>query len=117
MSAATLDAVEQNVLQVTVHVDACGILSCQPSLLTVTGSEVLITFVLNGKGWVFPDAQAVVVNDGGDQFPIPAWTINPKQAALLDCNSASGNFSYTVTVQDPVSGEQQRLDPAIRNEI
>ncbi|WP_425257998.1 hypothetical protein ACPOLB_21050 [Rubrivivax sp. RP6-9] len=116
MSVCTPDTVEQAVSHVLVSVDAAGNISCQPAELDVSGSNVLIVFALAARDWVFPDSGAIVVANGGTQFPIPAWTINNKQAALLDCDTAAGTFSYTVTVQHTSSGQRKSLDPTIKNQ-
>jgi len=116
MSVCTPEAVEQTVRHVVVNVDAAGNISCVPAELNVSGADVLITFALDGNGWVFPDTGAVVVTNGGSQFPIPSWTLNRKQAALLDCDSSPGSFSYTVTVQHQTSGHKRSIDPTIKNE-
>jgi len=116
MSVCTTDAVEQSVQHVLVNVDAAGNISCVPSELNVVGTDVLITFLLSGANWGFPDSGAVVVSNGGSQFPIPCWTVNNKQAALLDCNSVQGTFSYTVTVQNASTGQERHMDPTIKNE-
>lgn len=116
MSVCTPDAVEQTVRHVVVNVDAAGTISCVPAELNVSGSDVLITFALNSSDWVFPDSGAVVVSNGGSQFPIPSWTLNRKQAALLDCDNSPGSFSYTVTVQHASTGHQRSIDPTIKNE-
>lgn len=116
MSVCTPDAVDQTVRHVIVNVDAAGSLTCVPAELNVTGADVLISFHLNGEDWIFPDSGAVVVANGGSQFPIPSWTVHRKQAALLDCDSAPGTFSYTVTVQHAVTGRRCSLDPTIKNE-
>jgi hypothetical protein len=124
MSIANIEAVAQtstdtspqSVLQVTVKVNPEGQIFCQPAEAIVTGKDVLIVFDLRGEHWAFPACDAVVVSDGGEEFPIPAWTVNPKQAALLDCNSASAAFGYTVTVLNTRTGERRSLDPRIVNE-
>ena len=116
MSVCTPDAVEQNVQHVLVTVDAAGTITCAPAQLDVSGTDVLITFLLSGSDWIFPDTGAVVVSNGGSRFPIPSWTVNKKQAALLDCDTAAGSFSYTVTVQHAVTGRTRSIDPTIRNE-
>jgi len=117
MSVCAPDAVEQAVQHVLVNVDTAGNISCAPAQLNVTGSDVLITFLLSGSDWAFADSEAVVVSGGGSQFPIPSWTVNNKQAALLDCNTQPGSFSYTVTVQHVVTGHKRSMDPTIKNEV
>lgn len=116
MTVCTPPAVAQSVQHVLVKVDAAGTITCLPEVLSVSGANVLIAFRLDGANWVFPDTGAVVVGGGGSQFPIPAWTINPKLAALLDSDTSTGEFSYTVQVQHTSTGRRVRLDPTIKNE-
>lgn len=106
----------QTVLQVVVSVDQAGQIQCHPAEAVVTGQDVLIVFNLRSAHWAFPASGAVVVTDGGTEFPIPAWTVHAKQAALLDRNSAADAFSYTVTVENTSTGERRSLDPRIVNE-
>jgi hypothetical protein len=115
MSVCAPEAVEQDVRHVLVSVNAQGQPSCVPEVLDVSGEDVLITFHLNAADWIFPDTGAVVVQNGGTQFPIPSWTVHKKQAALLDCDSAAGDFSYTVWVQHAQTGRRASVDPTIRN--
>jgi hypothetical protein len=116
MSVSTADAVEQTVMHVLVSVLADGTMSCDPAELPVTGQDALIAFFLKGDNWIFPDTDAVVVNGPSVQFPIPSWTLNSKQAALLDRNNAAGSYPYTVTIEHGTTGYRQHLDPTIRNE-
>ena len=110
------EAAAPNAQHVIVHVDAAGQMRCVPSELNVVGPDVLIAFHLEGSPWAFPASAAVVVSQGGSQFPLPSWTLNDKLAALLDRNTEKGSFSYTVTVQNTVTGRRQQLDPTIRND-
>jgi len=116
MTVCTPPTVAQSVQHVLVKVDAAGTITCLPEVLNVSGADVLIAFRLDGTNWVFPDTGAVIVSAGGTQFPIPSWTINPKLAALLDCDTSTGDFSYTVQVQHTSTGRRVRHDPQIRNE-
>jgi hypothetical protein len=111
-----VDEVQRSVQHVVVIVDAAGKISCLPPVLDVSGGDVLISFALKGSDWVFPDTAAVVVSRGAGQFPFPAWTVNNKQVVLFDRNTVPGNFSYTVTVENAVTGRRQSLDPTIKNE-
>ncbi len=116
MTVCTPTAVQQSVQHVLVKVDTAGTVTCLPEVLNVSGANVLIAFRLDATNWSFADTGAVVVSGGGSQFPIPSWTVNPKLAALLDCDTSTGSFSYTVTVQHNSTGQRVRLDPQIRNE-
>jgi hypothetical protein len=119
MSACTTDtsdSVDPSVRHVLVNVNAAGQAVCTPAELDVSGAGVLISFHLNGSDWEFPDSGAVVVSNGGSQFPIPSWTVHKKLAALLDCDSEPGSFDYSVTVQHAVTGRRVKVDPTIRND-
>lgn len=105
-----------NVQSVQVTVTADGTPVCTPELLDVSGRDVLIAFQLDAADWKFPSQGAVVVKDGGNQFPFPSWTVNRKLALLFDRNTSQGNFQYTVYVKNVVSGEVRSVDPTIRNE-
>ena len=115
-SESVCETLERSVQHVVVIVDVAGKLNCLPPVLDVTGTDVLLSFALKGSDWVFPERGAVRVKDGAGQFPYPSWTINGKQAALFDCNTAPGQFSYTLTVQHAITGQLRRLDPTINNE-
>lgn len=124
MSVSTTDAVDTTVVHVIVDVsidaESRTRITCDPPVRTVTeteGPDVSIHFRLRGDDWVFPDTDAIVVTDGGDQFPEPSDTVRPRLAKLLDCNSATGTFSYTVTVQNRVTGQRSSIDPVIKNEV
>jgi hypothetical protein len=115
-SSASAASADPNVFHVLVTVSVSGKMLCTPSTLNVTGSNVLISFELQSADWVFPSSDAVVVSNGGTQFPLPSWTVNDKQAALLDQDSAPGSFSYTVNVQHVATGRKLSLDPSIQNQ-
>jgi hypothetical protein len=105
-----------NVLSVQVSVSADGTPVCTPELLDVSGRDVLIAFQLAAADWIFPSQDAVVVKDGGNQFPFPSWTVHRKLALLFDRNTSQGRFQYTVYVKHVVTGEVRSVDPTIRNE-
>ena len=119
-ASAPTDVLTRTVQHVLVKVDAQGTIRCEPPAVVVTGQDVLICFALQGEHWVFPRCDAVLVTDGGAQFPYPSWTLHAKQAALLDCNSTnnsgSHSYDYTVTVENCHTGERRSLDPKIVNE-
>jgi len=81
------------------------------------GRNVVLKFEVQTAGYVFPPSGAVVVDDAGVQFPEPSRTIGPKDtvALLLDLNTDTGAYKYTVAVQRVASGEVLRLDPTIQN--
>jgi hypothetical protein len=103
-----------NVIPVTVSI-VKGQPVCSPEQVDVDYANTLITFALTSDDYHFPDTGAVVVTDGGGDFPCPSWTLKKRQAALLDLNVLNGNFSYTVTVVHNESGLVLTVDPTIRN--
>jgi hypothetical protein len=103
-----------NVLHVKVRV-ANGKPTCTPELVDVTADNTLISFELKSDDYHFPDTGAVVVANGGSDFPYPAWTVKPTQAAVLDLDLIEGDFSYTVTVVHNQSGAVLTVDPTIKN--
>lgn len=109
-------AQRHNVLNVHVSIAPDGDPVCTPELLDVSGRDVMIAFTLDAHDWVFPSHRAVVVTDGGTQFPFPSWTVNRKLALLFDRNTSQGSFQYTVSVRHVPTGEIRSVDPTIRNE-
>lgn len=105
-----------NIQRLIVTVDAAGTMSVMPDPVNVTGPNVLLAFRLVGADWVFPDAGAIVVNDGGSAFPYPAWTVNPQLAVLVDLDPSPADFSYTVTVVHATTQRRISVDPTIKNE-
>ena len=101
---------------VAVTVDDAGHVTTTPNPANVRNPNVLLAFQLLTPGYAFPDSEAVVVSGGAEQFPIPSWTLNASTSALLDINSAAGDFAYTVTVVELATGKALRVDPTIRNE-
>lgn len=105
-----------NVQSVQVTVTADGTPVCTPELLDVSGRDVLIAFQLDAADWKFPSQDAVVVKDGGHQFPFPSWTVKRHLALLFDRNTSQGSFQYTVYVKHVPTGVVRSVDPTIRNE-
>lgn len=101
---------------VFVTITGDNVVRCTPDPVVVSGSNVLINYRLVTDGWVFPDAGAVTVANGGPSFPIPSWTLAPQSAALLDTVQVKGDFNYSVTVTHVASGRRMTIDPAIRNQ-
>jgi hypothetical protein len=102
---------------VHVTVDNSGTVVCYPNPLPATGRDIKLKFVLKTDGYVFPNEGAVVVSQPGLQFPEASQTVPPNDtiATLFDRNTAKGDFSYTVTVQQVSSGQLLRIDPTIIN--
>lgn len=103
-----------NVIPVTVSI-VKGQPVCSPERVDVDYANTLITFALTSDEYHFPDTGAVVVAEGGSDFPYPSWTLKNRQAALFDLNAVDGNFSYTVTVVHNESGLVLTVDPIIKN--
>lgn len=103
-----------NVIPVTVSVVNNQVV-CTPEVVDVDYANTLITFALASDDYHFPDTDAVVVSDGGSDFPYTSWTLKKRQAALFDLNAIDGNFSYTVSVVHDTSGVVLKVDPTIKN--
>lgn len=90
---------------------------CTPHTVRPQGSNVVLKFEVQTAGYAFPANGAVVVTDGGAQFPEPSQTIGPNDtvALLRDVNSNTGSYRYTVAVQRIADGEVLRVDPTIQN--
>jgi hypothetical protein len=104
---------------VTVTVDSNGNPVCTPDQVPAKGPNALLIFNLDAAGYVFPQDNAVVVDNDIDppQFPDASQTLTPTKAKLLDLNTVRGTFKYTVTVQQVSSGQLFPLDPTILNEL
>ena len=89
---------------------------CDPETLTVTTKNKKIKFGLATDGYTFRGANAVVVQEGGTQFPEPAVTEDgKKKVSLLDVNTVAGYFKYTVYLVEDATGQPVVIDPGIRN--
>lgn len=104
--------------EVIVTVDAAGTVACTPELLTVSGCDAVLKFVLQTDGYVFPKDDAVTVSNPGQQFPFPSRTLpkKPTTATLYDHNTEASDFKYTVTVKKISNGQLLQLDPIIQND-
>jgi len=101
---------------VIVTVNSSGTPVCTPDTVQATGRNCILTFHLRTDGYVFPDSDAVVVTDGGTEFPTPSTTPLPTKVHLFNRNSRRALFKYTVTVKEVSSGRLIPLDPSIQNE-
>ena len=101
---------------VHVTVDADGNVSCDPDPVWADGRKIHLKFELRTDGYVFPEDNAIVVQDGGTEFPDPSKTLGPDNriATIYDHNSRAATFKYTVTVQK-VGGGTIEYDPVINN--
>ncbi len=102
---------------VHVKVDSSDNVFCEPNPVPADGRDIKLKFVLKTDGYVFPQADAVVVSNPGTEFPEPSKTIGPDdtKATLLDRNTGPGTFTYTVIVKKVATGEFFRHDPMIDN--
>src|SRR5690349_3701976 len=75
--------------QAIVTVDAAGNVVCTPNPLPANGKNVELKFALQADGYVFPEADALVVSNPGTEFPQPSRTLPPHgtTALLFDRNS------------------------------
>jgi hypothetical protein len=104
-----------NVKRVSVTVDATGAIACTPDPVNVSGHNICIAFSLDTAGYNFPDCNAIVLAQGGTQFPYASGTMRPNLAGVYDANAAAGDFQYTVNVVNSTTGEMTSLDPGIKN--
>jgi len=102
--------------QVIVTVDTHGNVTCDPDPVCADGRKIHLKFLLQTEGYIFPEDNAIVVENGGTEFPDPSKTVGPDNvvAKIYDHNSCAGTFKYTVTVQK-VGGGTIEHDPLITN--
>ena len=107
-----------NTNHVDVTVDSSGNVACNPDPLPVNGNNATLKFDVQTTGYAFPDSDAVVVSNPGDQFPDPSHTQGPSNtsATLHDKNTVAGDFKYTVTVKRLSDGQLIPFDPTIQNQ-
>lgn len=101
---------------VFVTVSGSGVVTTTPEPVIVTGSNVLINFRLVTEGWVFPDVDAITVDNPGPTFPHACWPIGPQSVGLLDTVQTKADFKYNVTVVHQATGQALHFDPTIRNQ-
>jgi hypothetical protein len=101
--------------EVTVSL-ANGQWTCSPDPIVPRGPNAAIHFHLAADGYSFRATEAVVVADGGEQFPEKSKTKDPKTAKLLDRNNRHGKFKYSVFLTQDGSGKEVEIDPIISNE-
>lgn len=104
------------VTDVTVRVDD-GQIYCIPDPVTVTVADGQLVFALEAsRGYVFREQNAIVVTNGGSEFPEPSVTsADGRTASLSDACEAQGSFKYTIYLKDP-GGNIVSLDPEINNQ-
>lgn len=109
------DTIPPNHAHVTVDDD--GTVHCKPDPLPAAGRDIHLKFVLKTEGYVFPDDDAVVLNEPCNEFPVPSKTLPPGNTTvhLFDRNTGPGSYDYTVTVVKLLTGECLKHDPTIDN--
>lgn len=100
---------------VNVSVSSMGIISCSPDPVPVSGSNATITYNLLTAGYKFPGTSAVVVTNPGSQFPNGSVTASSILVTLLDVNSDSNSYKYTVNLVRTSDNAPLSLDPTIEN--
>lgn len=100
---------------VNVSVSSMGIISCSPDPVPVSGSNTTITYNLLTSGYKFPGTSAVVVSNPGSQFPNGSVTASSILVTLLDVNSDSNSYKYTVNLIRTSDNSPLSLDPTIEN--
>ncbi len=101
---------------VEVSVDEKGNVACSPDPVKVQGADALLVFEMVSPGWTFTDADAIVVDKPGTEFPYPSWTTKPTTAVLVDANTVKASYKYSVAVIQTSTGKRFVQDPGIDNE-
>lgn len=86
-----------------------------PHTAVVTEPNSLVVFNLTTPGYVFPTTGAILVENGGAEFP-NLWYVSPTEVALHDLCAVAGEYKYWVVVEEASSGTQFKVDPRISNE-
>jgi len=111
---STVESAAQ-VVSVTVRVSG-GNVVCSPDPVNVRAHDTTLVFKLAAPGYRFRDTHAIVVSDGGTEFPTPSQTgPGGLSATLADCCDCKGRFKYSVYLVDP-SGKPVMVDPEINND-
>jgi hypothetical protein len=102
---------------VSVSVTARGRIVCSPDPVVVSGGQGALRFTLVTPGYVFRDADAIVVSQPGTDFPHPSSTApGGTEAILWDRDRQRASYAYTVFVQEQATGRMLSVDPTIENE-
>lgn len=88
---------------------------CSPTTVVVDKSNALVVFNLATEGYAFPTTGAIIVQNGGSEFP-NLWYVNASQVALHDLCAVPAEYNYTVIVEESATGKRLRVDPKISNE-
>ena len=106
-----------NTVSVTVAPNGSGgvTITCTPDPAHVGAHNTLITFSLDTAGYNFPATNAIVLAAPSPDFPMPARTVNPTMATLLDLCNTVASFKYSVFIVDTATGVGYSVDPVIKN--
>lgn len=90
---------------------------CSPDPVVVKTPERPMAFRLDAPGYVFRDEHAVVVSNGGTEFPRPSKTSKDgQQASLWNCDRNTASYKYSVFLKNTTTGEILFVDPTIQND-
>jgi hypothetical protein len=89
---------------------------CDPDPVKVHQRNVEMAFYLDTAGYSFAPTDAIVVRNGGDEFPTRSVTKTPTKAQLHNKNSARASFKYDVNLIRNSDGHPIVIDPVIDNE-
>jgi hypothetical protein len=103
-----------NKVDITLGTDGTWI--CTPDPLVVHDRNVNLTFTIGTPGYSFPAERAIVVHNGGSDFPDPSKTKDATTAKLHDKNSAAGRFKYDVNLVRDSDRQPIVIDPTIDNQ-
>ena len=101
-------------VHVTVDIYGKGTATCFPPTATPTLPNTTLDFTIVTSGWNFDPTIGIVVTNPGTQFPNAPW-LGTTTATLLDLNTDTNEYSYTVNVVKATTGELVSHDPMIKN--
>lgn len=103
------------VVAVSVSVSG-GSIVCSPDPVQVKSCDTTLKFTVATPGYKFRAENAIVVTNGGSEFPQPSQTsADGLTATLEDCCDQRGSYKYSVYLKD-ASGRIVMVDPDISNE-
>ncbi|MEW6707782.1 MAG: hypothetical protein AB1430_23295 [Pseudomonadota bacterium] len=102
--------------KVTITLGNDGQWVCSPDPIPVREANVNLTFLLSTPGYSFASTNAIVVHDGGSEFPDPSVTKDATTAKLRDKNSKAGRFKYDVNLVRDSDKRPVVIDPTIENQ-
>ena len=90
-------------------------ITCTPDPVPVAGTNTLITFNLDTRGYRFRTVRAIELDKPNDDFPFPSWTVSPSLVTLYDLCNQVDVFKYTVHVVNTITDVEFSVDPEIKN--